>query len=107
MSSGFGRWLRRKSSSRIIGGVAILLVLVAVVGQAAGWWSALGGLITGTVVEPPPLASFAPPEGGYTCIPSCDVTDGKFLSMPGEDMAVLGESRSVDQRPASSKVSRR
>jgi len=90
MSKKISRWLNSRRGRTGLIGILGVLVIVAVVGQLAGWWDALGGLITGTVVEPPPLASFAPPEGGYTCMPSCDVTDGKFLSMPGEDMASFG-----------------
>ena len=69
-----------------------LALVVAIVGQLANWWELIPG--AGTVVIPLP-DPYPAPEGGYTCIPTCNETDGKFLSMPGEDMASFGGEKVV------------
>jgi hypothetical protein len=57
-------------------GALVVLILVVGIGQLSGAWD-LGGLFG---------SAFPAPEGGYTCLPSCDETDAKFLSMPGDNM---------------------
>jgi hypothetical protein len=99
--SKFNRWLRSKSGRNTLIGVVAALLVVAVVGAALGWWVDLIDLLSGTVA--PPLPTYPPPENGYTCLPSCfdgitdydgngspEPQDGKFLSMPGENMASFG-----------------
>lgn len=101
MSSKFNRWLRSKSGKNTVIGIVAVLLVVVVIGAALGWWADLIDLMSGTVV--PPLPTYPPPENGYTCLPSCfdgitdydgdgtpEPQDGKFLSMPGEDMASFG-----------------
>lgn len=62
--------------------IAAVLILVLAVGQIFGLWEPVWRSLFGT--------AYPPPEGGYTCLPTCSETDGKFLSMPGENMASFG-----------------
>ena len=86
MSKGVNRWIRSKAGRQVLVGVLAVILVVALAGQFLGWWEAL--VSPGTAGLPEPY--YPTPEGGYTCMPSCDVTDGKFFSMPGEDMASFG-----------------
>ncbi len=70
------RWLRSKTGMRTVAGVLGVLLIVSIAGQALHWWD-LGSL----------LGTAGPPSGGYTCMPTCVESDGKFLSMVGNDMA--------------------
>jgi hypothetical protein len=73
---------RGKNTTIIVLAVALA---VSIIGQAVGW-SNLGRLITGTT---------GPGLGGYSCMPTCVEDDGKFLSMPGENMASFGGAKIV------------
>jgi len=75
-----GHWLRGKRGRNAAFMVLALLLVVLAIGQAIGW-SNIGRLITGTAgLE----------ATGYSCFPSCAENDGKFLILPGEDMAAFG-----------------
>ncbi|MBN1483585.1 MAG: hypothetical protein JXA37_02590 [Chloroflexia bacterium] len=78
------RQLRKLFNWKTGVGVLAVLLIVLIVGQIAGWWP---WAVTGTVFPNPP--------DGYTCLPTCSETDGKFLSMPGEDMASFGGEKAV------------
>ncbi len=67
--------------------ILIALILIIGIGQIFGAWEPLWRALFGT--------AFPPPEGGYTCLPTCSETDGKFLSMPGEQMASFGGEKIV------------
>ncbi len=73
----FNRWLRSKQGLYSIIGLVAVLVLVVVLGQLAGWWNIAGG--PGAAGLPP--AQYDAPPGGYTCLPTCDETDGRFLAL--------------------------
>jgi hypothetical protein len=101
MSSKFSRWLRSRTGMQTLIGLAAVLVVVIIVGAVLGWWADLIDLLSGTVAPPPP--SYPPPMNGYTCLPTCfdgitdydgdgtpEPQDGKFLSLPGEDMWSFG-----------------
>lgn len=84
MQRTIGKWLNWKT------GVAVLAVLLiaAVLVQIFVGWGTIWGYLFGT----------AGPAGGQTCLPSCNTgpdEDGKFLSLPGEDMASFGGEKSV------------
>jgi uncharacterized protein YegL len=78
-------WFASKRGKDTVITVLALALTISILGQVVGW-SNIGRLITGTT---------GPGEGGYSCMPTCDETDGKFLSMPGEDMASFGGARIV------------
>jgi hypothetical protein len=78
--------MRSKTGRYTILGVLGVLLVVAVGGYFLGWWDSI--LSPGTAGPPQP--TYPDPEDGYTCLPTCDETDGKFLSMPGENMASFG-----------------
>jgi hypothetical protein len=99
MSNKLDRWMRSKAALQALGGALVVLLVVVVVGQFLGWWATLGSLITGTAVQPPP-ASWPAPDGGYSCFPpsggsTCNETDGKFISMPGEQMHSFGGASTI------------
>jgi hypothetical protein len=79
------RWFRSRRGKNIIITVLGLGLIISILGQAVGW-SDLGRLVTGTA---------GPGMGGYSCMPTCVENDGKFLSMPGEDMASFGGAKIV------------
>jgi hypothetical protein len=82
----FNRWIRSKSGIASIAGAVILALVVAFLGQQFGWW---GG--PGTAGLPAvPKAEFPAPAGGFTCLPSCEVDDGKFLTLVNDSMRSLG-----------------
>lgn len=72
----FSRWIRSRNGLMSVAGVLVALLVVAGAGQALHWWD-LGSL----------LGTAGVPSGGYACLPTCDETDGKFLSMPSQYMA--------------------
>ena len=84
MSRNAQRWLRSREGMMTVLGAIILILALAVVGQLAGWWSLVPG--AGTVLPPQPDA-WSEPAGGYTCLPTCDVADGKMFSHVGEHTA--------------------
>lgn len=75
MSSKFNRWLRSRTGLATVSALLILAVVVGVV--------LYNGLSGGT----PPQQKFDAPDRGYTCMPTCDEKDGRFLVMVGADMA--------------------
>ena len=78
MSGGLNRWFRSSRGKNVVIVVLAVALVASVVGNLTGW-SAQG--LFGTA---------GPGSGGYSCLPTCAVDDGKFLSMPGEDMASFG-----------------
>jgi hypothetical protein len=76
------RWLRSRQGLISIIGAIVLILAVGVVGQLGGWWNLVPG--AGTVIRP--VAAWDVPGGGYTCLPSCDETDGKFLIMASDGL---------------------
>jgi hypothetical protein len=87
--SKFSRQIRSKSGVYAIIGILAALVLLIFVGDLVGWWDLIPGVGTAvTEVFTPP--TYNPPVDGYTCLPTCDEADTRFLSMPGEDMASFG-----------------
>lgn len=87
----FERWVRSKEGQRSLLGVLVLLLLVVVGGQLAGWWDIFGG--PGAAGVPAPV--YASPPGGYTCLPTCAVDDGKFLVVIGGNEASFSGSSVV------------
>ncbi|MBN2145757.1 MAG: hypothetical protein JW726_00155, partial [Anaerolineales bacterium] len=87
----FERWIRSKTGMWTMIGAVALIVIVAFVGQAAGWWNILGG--PGAAGVPAP--SYDPPPGGFTCLPSCAIDDGKFLVVVGGDQASFAGAKVV------------
>jgi hypothetical protein len=73
------RWLRSTQ------GLAAIVVVLVLVGALAYWQGWIPG--TGTVIQPPEPEVWAKPAGDYTCLPTCDVTDGKMFSHVGRDTA--------------------
>ncbi len=74
------RRIRRWFNGRTVAAILAVLVVVVGAGLIFGWWASLWQGLFGT----------AGPAGGYSCLPTCDEVDGKFLSMPGEDMYSFG-----------------
>ena len=73
-------WYNSKKGKDTLIGVLSAALLLSLFGQF-GLLEGLGGLLSGTA---------GPGEGEYSCMPTCNETDGKFLSMPGDDMASFG-----------------
>lgn len=82
------KWLKSKAGKATVAGFLIVLLLLAIAGIPLGWWEGMGWGITGTAGLPSPY--YPAPVNGYTCMPSCTENDGKFLVLPGEDMATFG-----------------
>ena len=83
--SKFNRWIRSKNGL-IPWGSSCCSPDRCLVGQGLGWWKAVG--LTGTAgIYDNPLPD---PPGGVTCLPTCSETDGRFMTMPSEDMASFG-----------------
>ena len=81
MQRTIGKWLNWKTGAAVL---AVLLIAALVLQFTVGWgniWESIFGT--------------AGPEGGQTCLPTCVENDGKFLSMPGEDMASFGGEKIV------------
>jgi uncharacterized protein YegL len=78
-------WFASKRGKNIVITILGLALTISIVGQLVGW-SSIGRLLTGTT---------GPGLGGYSCMPTCVEDDGKFLSMPGENMASFGGASSV------------
>lgn len=76
----FKRWYASKRGKDTVITVLAIALVISIVGQVVGW-SNIGRLLAGTT---------GPGLGGYSCMPTCVEDDGKFLSMPGEDMASFG-----------------
>ena len=74
------RRIRRWFNLKTVAAILAALVVVVGAGLIFGWWASLWQGLFGT----------AGPAGGYSCLPTCDEVDGKFLSMPGEDMVSFG-----------------
>ena len=88
------KWLRSKTGLLTLGGIFVLLLVVAIVGQQLGWWQASGG--PGAAGVPTlPKVSYPDPLHGYTCIPSCDEKDGKFIVMASNNMDSFGGVKAV------------
>ncbi|MBN1891009.1 MAG: hypothetical protein JW850_23635 [Thermoflexales bacterium] len=83
------RWLRSKTGKQTLAGVLAVLLIISITGELIGWWNLVPGL--GTAVEGP----YPKPSGGYSCMPTCAENDGKFISLPGEDMASFGGESAV------------
>jgi hypothetical protein len=94
MSSKLSRWLRSKAGTRTIVGVVAVLAVVAIVGQLLGWWAGLVDLLSGTVVGPEEVY-YDPPQDGVTCLPTCELDDGKFLLISGVEMRTFAGSKIV------------
>lgn len=91
--SKISRWFNSKTGKRTVAGVLALTLVVAIVGQLANWWELIPG--AGTVFVPPTPDPYPMPPGGYTCLPTCDETDGKFFSHVGQDMASFAGNKII------------
>ena len=81
----FNKFVRSRNGMITIIGLLVLLVIIGyVVGN--------GGKQVGTVINIP---DYPAPQKGFTCLPSCSETDGKFLVVPGEDVASFGGAEVV------------
>jgi hypothetical protein len=83
MSSKFSRWIRSKAGLASIAGLVVVLVLVGIIGQQLEWWDLNLSGAAGVAITLPPV-QYPDPQGGYTCLPTCAMTngnpeDGKFL----------------------------
>jgi len=76
-------WYNSKKGKDTLIGVLSAALLLSLLGQF-GLLEGLGGLLSGTA---------GPGEGEYSCMPTCTENDGKFLSMPGENMASFGGAK--------------
>jgi hypothetical protein len=76
----FNRRLRSKAGCATIAVLLILTLGVAYLGDRMGWWTIIPR--PGTVQE-----SFPPPTNAQTCLPTASTTDGKFIVLPGADIA--------------------
>lgn len=76
MSSKFSRWIRSKAGLASIAGLVIVLVLVGIIGQQLEWWDLNLSGAAGVAITLPPV-QYADPQGGYTCLPTCAMTNGK------------------------------
>jgi len=65
------RWYKTKKAKDAVNGVLLAALIISVLGNL-GLWHGVGDLLSGTIVG----------QGDYSCFPSCDVDDGKFLAMP-------------------------
>lgn len=83
--SKFNRWIRSKTGLASIAGLVVVALVVALVGQSLGWWS-------GTGAAGLPSATFPPPVGGVTCLPTCDEKDAKFLPLNGVDESSFNQN---------------
>lgn len=81
------RSIRKLLNWRTAVGIGVALVLVLGIGQLFHAWDPLWRNLAGS--------AFPGPPGGYTCMPSCDETDGRFLSHPGEMMDSFAGARIV------------
>ena len=88
----FEKWLRSKNGRTTIIGLVVLLLVVGVVGQLVGWWDIIGLPSTAGL---PDGEWPAPPGDGYTCLPTCDVTDGRMISMVSDDLNSFGGEKVV------------
>jgi hypothetical protein len=73
------RWFGKKQVKD--GVIAVLSVMLVLSILTRPEFVRTLGRLTGTA---------GPGEGGYSCMPTCDETDAKFLSMPGDDLATFG-----------------
>ena len=83
MISKVRRWISR--NGWIVAAIVGVLILIVGVGQIFHLWDGVWRALFGT----------AGPVGGYSCLPTCDERDGKFLSMPGEQMNSFGGEKIV------------
>ncbi len=81
MQRSIRKWLNWRTGAVVLA----VLVIAAVVLQFTVGWGEIVGSIFGT----------AGPSGGQTCLPTCTENDGKFLSLPGQDMASFGGEKIV------------
>jgi uncharacterized protein YegL len=79
------RWLASKRGKNVIIVVLGLALVISIVGQLVGW-SNIGRLIAGTI---------GTYEEGYYCMPTCTEDDGRFMLMPGDQVASFGGARIV------------
>ena len=79
------RWFGSKTGKNIIIAILGAMLVFSVLGNLFGT-GGLSNFLSGTAAAPP---------GGYTCLPTCDVEDGRFLSMPGQNMDSFGGAKSV------------
>ncbi len=89
--SKLNRWLRSKVGIVVIISVVVVLIGVAVVGQSLGWWQTGGQEGTAGL----PGGTYPAPAGGYTCLPTCSETDGKFLHISNSGMATFSGEKVV------------
>ncbi|HSH02526.1 MAG TPA: hypothetical protein VLL52_08410 [Anaerolineae bacterium] len=84
MSRKLNRWLRSQQGIATIIGVAVLLV---------GGFMIINYLNGGDT--PTPTAGTVVTFPDETCLPTCDITDGKFLYVPGQGTASLTDASIV------------
>jgi hypothetical protein len=83
MSKNLQRWLRSPQGLMSVIGAIVLILALGLAGQLAGWWNLVPG--AGTVL-PPAAPAWGAPGGGYSCLPTCDETDGKFFVVAGSGL---------------------
>lgn len=85
----FNRWIRSKQGLFTIGGVIAAFLVIALVGQLLGWWKIIN--LAGTAGVSP----FPDPADGFSCLPTCSETDGRFISMPSANMDSFGGQKTT------------
>ncbi len=85
------RFLRGKGGKIVLINLLVILLELAIVGQAVGWWDVTA--LTGAAGIPE--ASYPAPKGGYSCLPTCSETDGKFFMIANDGVKTFAGSRIV------------
>src|SRR5512133_3659903 len=75
----FDRWLKSKQGKTALYGIVILVVAIGLIGLPLGWWSKLADALRGAAG-----ATYGDPLYGYTCFPTCETNDGKFLAISNQ-----------------------
>lgn len=85
------RFMRGKGGKIILINLLVILLELAIVGQVVGWWdvTALAG------AAGIPEASYPAPKGGYSCLPTCSETDGKFFLIANDGVKTFAGSKIV------------
>jgi len=85
------RFLRGKGGKIVLVNLVVILLELAIVGQAVGWWDVTA--LTGAAGIPE--ATYPAPKGGYTCLPTCSETDGKFFLIANDGVRTFAGSKIV------------
>jgi hypothetical protein len=73
------RWFVSKRGKNAIIVVLGLALVLSIAGQLVGWEN-IGRLVSGTI---------GTYEEGYYCMPTCTENDGRFMVLPGDQVASL------------------